>query len=99
VPPPSSSPSCSGACCTRGEDYAHQEPSLTRKKLRRLEITAGDPRYTRRATGIWSTDDLVRTAELELARQAETSYKRTVQDQQAGASSRKAGASVTPERA
>ena len=27
----------------RQEDYAHQQPSLTRKKLRRLEITAGAP--------------------------------------------------------
>jgi transposase len=35
---------------TRGEDYAHQQPSLTKKKLRRLEITAGAPRYTT-ATG------------------------------------------------
>src|SRR5215211_5457798 len=26
---------------TRGEDYAHQQPSLTKKKLRRLELTAG----------------------------------------------------------
>ncbi len=73
---------------TRSEDYAHQQPSLTRKKLRRLEITAGAPKYTRRATGIWSTNDLMRTAELELARQAETSYKRMVQDQQAGAPAR-----------
>jgi transposase len=36
---------------TRSEDYAHQQPSLTRKKLRRLEITAGAPKYTRRAAG------------------------------------------------
>ena len=28
---------------TRSQDYAHQQPSLTRKKLRRLEITAGAP--------------------------------------------------------
>jgi transposase len=84
---------------TRGEDYAHQQPSLTRKKLRRLEITAGAPKYTRRAAGIWSTNDLMRHAELELARQAETSYQRTVQDQLAGAPSRKVGASVTRERA
>jgi transposase len=84
---------------TRGEDYAHQQPSLTRKKLRRLEITAGAPKYTRRAAGIWSTNDMMREAELELARQAETSYQRTVQDQLAGAPSRKAGASVTLERA
>src|SRR5438270_2481256 len=74
---------------TRSEDYAHQQPSLTRKKLRRLEITAGAPRYTRRAAGIWSTNDLMRDAELELARQAEASYKRMVQDQQAGAPARK----------
>jgi transposase len=84
---------------TRGEDYAHQQPSLTRKKLRRLEITAGAPRYTRRAAGVWATNDLMRQAELELARQAETSYKRTVQDQQAGAPAKKVGASVTLERA
>ena len=84
---------------TRSEDYAHQQPSLTRKKLRRLEITAGAPKYTRRAAGIWSTNDLMRTAELELAQQAETSYKRMVQDQQAGWPAKKAGASVTLERA
>jgi hypothetical protein len=28
---------------TRDQDYAHQQPSLTKKKLRRLEITAGAP--------------------------------------------------------
>ena len=84
---------------TRDQDYGHQQPSLTRKKLRRLEITAGAPKYTRRAAGVWSTNDLMRTAELELAQQAETSYTRMVQDQQAGALARKAGASVTQERA
>jgi transposase len=84
---------------TRDQDYAHQQPSLTKKKLRRLEITAGAPKYTRRAAGVWSTNDLMREAELELARQAEASYKRMVQDQQAGAPARKADASVTLERA
>ena len=54
---------------------------------------------SRRAAGIWSTNDLMREAELELARQAETSYKRIVQDQQAGGPAKKAGASVTLERA
>jgi hypothetical protein len=72
---------------------------LTRKKLRRLEITAGAPKSTRRAAGIWSTNDLMRTAELELASQAESSYKRMVQDQQAGAPAKKVGASVTLEHA
>ena len=84
---------------TRGEDYAHQQPSLTKKKLRRLEITAGAPKNTRRAAGVWSTNDLMRTAERELARQAETSYRRMVTDQQAGGPARKVGASATPERA
>ena len=83
----------------RPEDYAHQQPSLTRKKLRRLEITAGAAKNTSRAAGIWSTNQMMRQAELELARQAEVSYKRTVTDQQASAPARKAGAGVTPERA
>jgi hypothetical protein len=84
---------------TRSEDYAHQQPSLTRKKLRRLEIAAGAPKNTRRAGGVWSTNVMLRTAERELARQAEASYKRMVQDQLAGGPAKKVGASVTPERA
>lgn len=74
---------------TRREDYAHQQPSLTRKKLRQLEITAGAPKNTRRAAGVWSTNELMRTAERELAVQAEASYRRMVKDQQAGAPARK----------
>jgi transposase len=30
---------------TRGEDYAFAQPSLTKKKMRRLELTAGAPRW------------------------------------------------------
>jgi len=33
---------------TRETDYAYAQPSLTKKKLRRLEITAGQPRYNAR---------------------------------------------------
>jgi transposase len=84
---------------TREEDYAHQQPSLTRKKLRRLEIAAGAPKNTRRAAGVWSTNQMMRTAELELARQAEVSYRRMVQDQLAGGPAKKVGASATPEHA
>jgi transposase len=38
---------------TRGQDYAHQQPSLTAQKLRQLEIAAGAPsaRASRRACG------------------------------------------------
>jgi len=83
----------------RSEDYAHQQPSLTRKKLRRLEITAGAPKNTARSAGIWSTNQLMRTAERELAEQAEASYQRMVKDQQAGAPAKRVGASATLERA
>jgi transposase len=80
---------------TREQDYAYQQPSLTRKKLRRLEITAGAKRYTPKAAGIWSANDAVRKAERELARQAEVAYARTVRDWHA-AQTEKVGASVTP---
>jgi transposase len=83
---------------TREEDYAYQQPSLTRKKLRRLEIAAGAERYTPKAAGIWSANDAVRQAERELARQAEFAYARTVSDWHA-AQTQKVGASVTPGRA
>ncbi len=83
----------------RGEDYAHQQPSLTKKKLRQLEITACSPKRTKTAAGVWSTNRAIREAEPELAQQAEASYQRIVKDQLAGAPARKVGASVTPERA
>jgi transposase len=81
----------------RGQDYAHQQPSLTAKKLRLLEIRAGAPTLKGTNTGTWATRQRMRTAERELAQQAEASYKRTVSDWQATA--KKAGASVTPGRA
>ena len=66
---------------TRGEDYAYQQPSLTRKKLRRLELTAGAPRG-KVGPGVWSANNAMRQAERELARQAERAYQRTVADWQ-----------------
>ena len=84
---------------TRREDYAHQQPSLTKRKLRRLELTAGAPKYARTARGIWSSNDAIRQAERQLAEQAEASYKRMLKDRQAAAPARTAGASVTAERA
>jgi hypothetical protein len=84
---------------TRGEDYAHQQPSLTAKKPRKLELKAGAPRHTQPAAGISSVNRAVRAAEKQLAEQAEVSFKRLVQDQQAGAPAKKVGASATPERA
>jgi len=59
---------------TRGEDYAHSQPSLTAKKLRLLEIRAGAPTISGTNTGTWATRQRMRTAERELAKQAEASY-------------------------
>jgi transposase len=78
---------------TRGEDYAFAQPSLTTKKMRRLELTAGAPRY-QGGRGVWSTNDAMRHAERELALQAQRAYERTVKDWQ-----QKKGASATPGRA
>ncbi len=93
----------------RDEDYAYQQPSLTKKKLRRLEITAGAERYTAKATGVWAANSAVRDAERELARQAETAYARTVRDwhstqakratTKVAATEAEVGASATPGRA
>ena len=46
----------------RGEDYAHQQPSLTKKKLRRLEITAGAPKYAKAARGVWNSNVAIRAS-------------------------------------
>jgi transposase len=90
----------------RGEDYAHQQPSLTAKKLRLLELRAGAPTLKGGRTGTWATRERMRQAERELARQAEASYTRMVSDWQAArpqktkpAGPAKVGASVTPGRA
>ena len=79
---------------TRGEDYAFAQPSLTTKKMRRLELTAGAPRR-QGGRDVWSTNTAMRAAERELALQAQRAYERTVADWQAN----KAGASATSGRA
>jgi transposase len=81
----------------RQQDYAFGQPSLTAKKIRRLEITAGAPRWQDRR-GVWAANRALRDAERDLARQAEHAYAQTVRDRQA-AGALKAGASATPGRA
>jgi transposase len=88
---------------TRGEDYAHQQPSLTAKKLRLVEIRAGAPTVRGKRTGTWATRQQMRQAERALAQQAEASYTRMVSDWQAArpatpkpAGPNEVGASVTP---
>jgi transposase len=87
-----------GCLLTREQDYAYAQPSLTRKKLRRLELTAGAPSRKGTKTGLWAANDAMRQAERDLARQAESAYRRTVSDWHAAQAS-KAGASATPGRA
>jgi transposase len=85
---------------TREEDYAHQQPSLTAQKLRRLEVRAGAPTRPGQPTGVWATRERMRHAEKQLAAQAEASYKRSVADWHAASPKKeKAGASVTAGRA
>jgi transposase len=79
---------------TRGEDYAFAQPSLTTKKMRRLELAAGAPRR-QGGRDIWSTNKAMRHAERELALQAQRAYERTVADWRAN----KVGAGATPGRA
>jgi len=87
----------------RGEDYAYQQPSLTKKKMRRLELTAGHPK-ARGKTGTWATNDAMRDAERALAAQAELAYKRNIADWQAtrppkvGASATTGHASTEPSK-
>ncbi len=81
---------------TRDQDYAFGQPSLTKKKLRRLELQAGAPRGKLKP-GIWAANNAMRTAERELAHQAEVAYQRTVADWQANSAGK--GASATPGRA
>jgi transposase len=79
---------------TRGEDYAFAQPSLTTKKMRRLELAAGAERW-QGGRDVWSTNQAMRQAERDLALQAQRAYERTVADWQAN----KAGAGATPGRA
>jgi transposase len=79
---------------TKEEDYAYAQPSLTRKKLRRLELLAGAQKGDVRP-GIWAANKAIRQAERELAEQAERPYQRSVRDWQQS----NKGASATPGRA
>jgi transposase len=47
---------------TKEEDFAYSQPSLTKKKLRRLELLAGAPKGEG-GTAVWSTNKAMREAE------------------------------------
>jgi transposase len=72
----------------REQDYAFQRPSLTRKKLRGLELTAGAERHPGRrdlATKNTYSQRAERARERELSEHAEVAYRRLVTDWKATA--------------
>jgi transposase len=86
---------------TREQDYAFGRPSLTRKKLRALELRAGAERHPGRrdlATKNSYSQRTHRERERELSEQAELAYRRLVADWQASGPA-KVGAGATPGRA
>ena len=82
----------------REQDYAFERPSLTRSKLRQLELAAGAPPRTGVRGIAGNKSAAVRETERELARRAEAAYRRMISDWQATAPA-KTGAGATPGRA
>lgn len=82
---------------TKDEDYAFARPSLTREKLRRLELMTGAERQRgRRHPERVFAPRAQHEAERELARQAEAAYLRLMSDWHPGAA--QVGAGATPGR-
>jgi hypothetical protein len=66
---------------TSERDYAFGRPSLTRHKLRRLELITGDPSHRGRRSGSRASKR-EQTHERELSEQFEAAYRRLVDDWQ-----------------
>jgi transposase len=82
----------------RGEDYAFARPGIVARKRRRLELAAGAPRRKSGPNGnpVWASTAQHR-AERRIAEQAETAYRRLINDWQS--SGPRVGAGATPGRA
>jgi transposase len=66
---------------SRGEDYAFARPSLTREKLRRLELMTGAEQQKGKRIGVFATKEQ-HDLDKQLAAQAELAYRRLAQDWQ-----------------
>jgi transposase len=79
---------------TKDEDYAYAQPSGVRRKLRKLELAAGEARLpTRHGGQRVSASATEREAERELTKRAEAAYRRLIADWKAtGPARRGAGA-------
>ena len=98
--PPASSRSCSGACSPAARTTPTSNPSLTKKKLRRLELTAGAPKHAKTAARDLEQqprDPPGRARSSPSRPRSPTSgWSKTSKPD---APARKVGASATPERA
>jgi transposase len=83
---------------TREQDYAFARPAMTRNKIRKLELLAGAPSQKGRHGIAGGKSKAVFDAERELSRQAETAYRRLVNDWRSAGPPRE-GAGATPGRA
>jgi transposase len=79
---------------SRGEDYAFARPSLTREKLRRLELMTGAKHQKGKRIGVFASKEQ-HQLDKELAAQAELAYRRLVKDWQPAIK----GAGAAPGRA
>ena len=85
---------------TKGEAYAFERPQLTRRKLRRLELAAGERPRRGKAKGVSSKDPEREAAEHAEAERAEAAYRRLVADWKAsGIGSAREGAGAPRGRA
>jgi transposase len=66
---------------SRSEDYAFARPSLTREKIRRLELMTGATHQKGKRIGVFATKEQ-HQLDKELAAQAELAYRRLTQDWQ-----------------
>jgi hypothetical protein len=66
---------------SRSEDYAFARPSLTREKLRRLELITGAEHQKGKRIGVFATKEQ-HDLDKQLAAQAELAYRRLAQDWQ-----------------
>src|SRR5437763_811162 len=64
-----------------GEDSAFARPSLTREKIRRLELMTGAQHQKGKRIGVFASKEQ-HQLDKELAAQAELAYRRLVQDWQ-----------------
>jgi transposase len=84
---------------TREEDYAFQRPSMTRNKIRQLELLAGARPRKGKAGVAGGKSKKLWDAERELSRQAEAAYRRLTTDWRASGPRKKTGAGATQGRA